>query len=106
MAVTSDGYSYSELKKYTEYITKELNSINGIAQVTQFGKPTDAIEIIIDRDKVNSMGLNTKLIATSLISENLITGGGTIDYGSLRVNLKLNNKIDHYRKIRKPNYIF
>lgn len=99
LAVTSDGYSYSELKKYTEYITKELNSINGIAQVTQFGKPTDAIKIIIDRDKVNSMGLNTKLIATSLISENLITGGGTIDYGSLRVNLKLNNKINSTEKL-------
>ena len=99
LAVTSDGYSYSELKKYTEYITKELNSINGIAQVTQFGKPTDAIEIIIDRDKVNSMGINTKLIATSLISENLITGGGTIDYGSLRVNLKLNNKINSTEKL-------
>lgn len=99
LAVTSDGYSYSELKKYTEYITKELNSINGIAQVTQFGKPTDAIEIIIDRDKINSMGLNTKLIATSLISENLITGGGTIDYGSLRVNLKLNNKINSTEKL-------
>ena len=99
LAVTSDGYSYSELKKYTEYITKELNSINGIAQVTQFGKPTDAIEIIIDRDKVNSMGLNTKLIATSLISENLITGGGTIDYGSLCVNLKLNNKINSTEKL-------
>ena len=99
LAVTSDGYSYSELKKYTEYITKELNSINGIAQVTQFGKPTDAIEIIIDRDKVNSMGLNTKLIATSLISENLITGGGIIDYGSLRVNLKLNNKINSTEKL-------
>ena len=99
LAVTSDGYSYSELKKYTEYITKELNSINGIAQVTQFGKPTDAIEIIIDRDKVNSMGLNTKLIATSLISENLITGGRTIDYGSLRVNLKLNNKINSTEKL-------
>ena len=99
LAVTSDGYSYSELKKYTEYITKELNSINGIAQVTQFGKPTDAIEIIIDRDKVNSMGLNTKLIATSLISENLITGGGTIDYGSLHVNLKLNNKINSTEKL-------
>ena len=45
------------------------------------------------------MGLNTKLIATSLISENLITGGGTIDYGSLRVNLKLNNKINSTEKL-------
>ena len=99
LAVTSDGYSYSELKKYTDYITRELNSINGVAQVAQFGKPIDAVEIIMDRDKINSMGLNTKVIATSLLTENLITGGGTIDYGSLRVNLKLNNKINSVEKL-------
>lgn len=92
-AVTSDGYSYSELKKYTEYITKELNSLDGIVQVSEFGKPTDAIEVIIDREKINSMGINTKMIAASLLSENFITGGGAIDFGDLRVNLKLNNEI-------------
>ncbi|NME35301.1 MULTISPECIES: efflux RND transporter permease subunit [Fusobacterium] len=99
LAVTSDGYSYSELRKYTDYITKELNSINGIAQVTQFGKLTDAIEVIIDREKINSMGLSPKLIATSLLSENIITGGGTIDYGNLRVNLRLNNKVNTIEKL-------
>ncbi|MCI6152160.1 efflux RND transporter permease subunit [Fusobacterium perfoetens] len=99
LAVTSDGYSYSELRKYTDYITKELNSINGVAQVTQFGKLTDAIEVIIDREKINSMGISPKLIATSLLSENIITGGGTIDYGDLRVNLRLNNKVNTVEKL-------
>ncbi|WP_051532622.1 efflux RND transporter permease subunit [Fusobacterium perfoetens] len=93
LAVTSDGYTYSELKRYTEYITKELNSIKGIAQVAQFGKPTDAIEVIIDREKINSMGISDKSISLALLSQNLITGGGTIDYGDLRVNLRLNNEI-------------
>lgn len=93
LAVTSDGYSYSELKKYTEYITKELNSISGINQVTEFGKVSDAIEVIIDREKLNAMGLNTKIIATSLLSENLISGGGVVDYGDLRVPIRFNNDL-------------
>lgn len=93
LAVTSDGYSYSELKKYTEYITKELNSISGITQVAEFGKVNEAVEVIIDREKISKMGLNTKFIATSLLSENLISGGGTIDYGNLRVPIRFNNEI-------------
>lgn len=93
LAVTSDGYSYSELKKYTEYITKELNSISGINQVAEFGKVSDAIEVIIDREKLNAMGLNTKIIATSLLSENLISGGGVVDYGDLRVPIRFNNNL-------------
>lgn len=93
LAVTSDGYTHSELQKYTEYITKELNSISGITQVAIFGKTSDAINVIIDREKINSMGLNTKLIATTLLSENLISGGGVVDYGNLRVPIRLNNEV-------------
>lgn len=39
------------------------------------------------------MGLNTKLIATTLLSENLISGGGVVDYGNLRVPIRFNNDI-------------
>lgn len=100
LAVTSDGYSYSELSKYTDYILKELNSINGIAQTAEFGKQSDAVEVIIDREKINSMGLSTKLIAASLLTENLISGGGNIDYGSYRVNLRLNNDINNMEALK------
>lgn len=93
LAVTSDGYTHSELQKYTEYITKELNSLSGINQVAIFGKTSDAINVIIDREKISSMGLNTKIIATTLLSENLISGGGVIDYGDLRVPIRFNNDI-------------
>ena len=99
LAVTSDGYSYSELSKYTDYILKELNSINGI-QTAEFGKQSDAVEVIIDREKINSMGLSTKLIAASLFTENLISGGGNIDYGSYRVNLRLNNDINSMEALK------
>ena len=100
LAVTSDGYTYSELSKYTDYILKELNSINGIAQTSEFGKQSEAVEVIIDREKINAMGLSTKLIAASFMSENLISGGGAIDYGSYRVNLNLNNGVDNIDELK------
>ncbi len=100
LAVTSDGYSYSELSKYSDYILKEFNSINGVAQTSMFGKQTDAVEVIIDREKINSLGISTKLIASSFIAENLISGGGTADYGNLRVNINLNNEIKNMEDLK------
>lgn len=99
-AITSDGYSYSELSKYTDYIEKELHSIPGIAKTNIFGDPKETMEILIDRSKINSMGISTKTIALSLLSENLITGGGSIDYGNLVVNIKYNNEINTVEKLK------
>lgn len=93
LAVTSDGYSYSELSKYTDYILKDLSSIQGIAQNVEFGKQEETIEVIINREKASSLGLSPKFIATSLFAENMIVGGGAVDYGDYRVNINLNNEI-------------
>lgn len=65
-----------------------------------FGKQTDAVEVIIDREKINSLGISTKLIASSFIAENLISGGGTADYGNLRVNINLNNEIKNMEDLK------
>ncbi|MDP0507160.1 MAG: efflux RND transporter permease subunit [Fusobacterium sp. JB019] len=100
LAVTSDGYSYSELSKYTKYIEKELQSIPGVSKTSIFGNPKENVEILIDRNKINSMGISTKAIAMSLFSQNLITGGGNIDYGNLIVNLKFNNEIKTMEKLK------
>lgn len=100
LAVTSDGYSYSELEKYSNYILKSLSSIKGIAQTMEFGKQNETVDIIVDRDKINSLGLSAKFIATTLFSENFISGGGAIDYGTYRVNLNLNNQIKTIEELK------
>ncbi|MGB0404639.1 MAG: efflux RND transporter permease subunit [Fusobacterium sp.] len=100
LAVTSDGYSYSELSKYTKYIEKELQYIPGVSKTSIFGNPKENVEVLIDRNKINSMGISTKAIAISLFSQNLITGGGNIDYGNLIVNLKFNNEIKTMEKLK------
>lgn len=100
LAVTADeSFDLVTLKKYTEYVTKTMNAIDGITQVAEFGKVTEAINIELDKEKVSAMGLNPKLIASSLIFNNLVTGAGKAEYGSLQVQLRLTNKIDTLEKL-------
>lgn len=100
LAVTADEtFSVQELKKYTEYVTKTLNAVDGIAQVQEFGKADDALIVELDKEKVHAMGLNPKMIAASLLFDNFITGASAVNFGELRIPLRLTNKIDSKEKL-------
>lgn len=100
LAVTADeSFSLQELKKYTEYVTKTLNAVDGIAQVSEFGKVEEALIIRLDKEKVHAMGLNPKIIASSLFTDNLISGASSVNFGELRIPLRLTNKIDSKEKL-------
>lgn len=102
LAVTADdSYSLQELKKYTEYVTKILNAVDGVAQVSEFGKVENALIVELDKEKVHAMGLNPKTIVASLFLDNLITGASSVDFGNLRIPLRLTNKIDTKEKLEE-----
>ncbi len=100
LAVTADDtFSLQELKKYTEFVTKTLNAVDGVAQVSEFGKVENALIVELDKEKVHAMGLNPKTIVASLFLDNLITGASSVDFGNLRIPLRLTNKIDTKEKL-------
>ena len=100
LAVTADGsFTLQELKKYTEFVTKTLNAVDGVAQVSEFGKVENALIVQLDKEKINAMGLNPKTIVASLFLDNLITGASSVSFGDLRIPLRLTNKIDTKEKL-------
>ena len=102
LAVTADdSFSLQELKKYTEFVTKTLNAVDGVAQVSEFGKVGNALIVELDKEKVHAMGLNPKTIVASLFLDNLITGASSVDFGNLRIPLRLTNKIDTKEKLEE-----
>ena len=99
-AVTAEKeYSLSELRKYTEFALKTLNRIDGVAQVAEFGKVKDAFIIELDKERVHAMGLNPRVIVTSLLTDNFLTGAGAVNYGDLRISLRLNNEVNSLEKL-------
>ena len=102
LAVTADeSFTLQELKKYTEFVTKTLNAVDGVAQVSEFGKVENALIVQLDKEKVNAMGLNPKTIVASLFLDNLITGASSVNFGDLRIPLRLTNKIDTKEKLEE-----
>ena len=92
LAVTSDGYSKKELDKYVSYIRRELQSIHGVSKTTVVGKNESAIEVVIDRNKMATYGLNDKMIMASFIGQALPAYTPSLNQGSQYIRVNIENK--------------
>ncbi len=92
LAVTSDGYSKKELEKYTKYIKRELQSLHGVSKSTLVGKNESAIEVVINRDKMATYGLNDKMIMAAFIGQALPAYTPSVDQGSQALRVSIDNR--------------
>ena len=97
-AVTSEGYSKEELNRYVKYIKRELHSIPEVSKTTIYGKVDSAVEVVIDREKINALGINEKLILASFISQNLPAYSNSIEHGDMKIRVDINEAFNSYRK--------
>ena len=98
-AVTADGYSHKELVKYSEYIEKELLSINGVRRSQIFGKQTEAIDVIFSPEKLAGLNINPMMIAMAMQNEAAIVNPGSIVTGKESIRVGVGNKINTIEEI-------
>ena len=100
-AITSDGFSYSELENYSDIIKKELSSIQGVSKVEEFGKQKKAIYLEVDKARLINLGINPKIISAAIVSENLISGGASLNSDGDRITISFNNDMDSLKKLEE-----
>ena len=98
-AVTAEGYSHKELVKYSEYIEKELLSINGVRRSQIFGKQTEAIDVIFSPEKLAGLNINPMMIAMAMQNEAAIVNPGSIVTGKESIRVGVGNKINTIEEI-------
>lgn len=81
-AITSEGFSKEELYNYVKDIRKELEKTDGIAKTTLFGNSDAVIEVLVDRNKIASLGINEKMIALAFTSQNIPAYANSILHGN------------------------
>ena len=98
-AVTAEGYSHKELIKYTEYIERELLSVNGVRRSQVFGEETEAIDVVFSSEKLAGLNINPMLIAAAMQNETAIINPGSITTGTEMVRVGVGSKITTLEEI-------
>ncbi len=100
LGIKSDGFTYKELDRYAKYIKKELNSIDGVSKSELYGIQEEVLYLDIDKEKLATMNLNPKMIATVLMRQNLVSAGAIENFGSKQLNLNLNSQVNTIDKLK------
>lgn len=87
LAVTGEGYSSAELRRYVEFLRRELLLVPGVKSVALFGEQREVVFLEISRPRLAQLGLNEETIYHQLQERNIAADGGRIRVGDQHIPL-------------------
>jgi multidrug efflux pump subunit AcrB len=87
LAVTGDGYTQAELRRYVEFLRRELLLVPGVKSVALFGEQREVVFLEISRQRLAQLGLNEEVIYGKLQERNIAADGGRIRVGDQHIPL-------------------
>jgi len=100
LAVTNDGYAYHEFQDYVDELKTELQLIDGVKRIEEFGKRTEVINVTFDNEYFASLGINPLMIFQAFNDQGVIVNPGTFVSGSERIRISIGNKFQTIDEIR------
>lgn len=87
LAVTSDGFSYSELENYTKEIQKELSIVPGVARVDLWGVQQKRIYLDISNTQLSQLEITLADLERTLKLQNQVVNAGHVNYQLQRMRI-------------------
>ena len=93
-AVTGEGYTLPELHQYSKDLQRELVLVDGVSKVVLTGVQDEVIYVEYAPARLTKMGISTSQIASVLEGQNLVTPGGSLRAGEVRLTVRATNAVD------------
>ncbi len=88
LALTGEGFSYTELQDYAEDIQDELLRLADAAKVEIHGEQEERIFVEYDNARLAELGLSPSQLSQSLSTRNIVSTGGAFNLDSERISLE------------------
>ena len=100
VGLTSDGYSYAEMKEYADDIKDALIKIPDAAKVEMGGQQEERIFVEFDNTRLKEYGLSASKLQQSIASTNILNSGGQVNLGDERIILEPTGNFNSVDDIR------
>src|SRR5262249_5625263 len=81
LAITGEGFSYPELRRYAEFLRRELVQVQDVQKVELFGEQPEGVFLEISRQRLAPLGTNEDEIYRLLQAKNAAADGGRVRVG-------------------------
>ncbi len=99
MAITGDGFGYSELEDYAENIRKELRVVPGVARVEFWGIQDQRVYIETSETQLTQLGLTAEDLTRTLQVQNKVVDAGRVDLQDKRFRVAPTGEFDSPEQI-------
>lgn len=99
-ALTSDGFTYAQMRDYAERIKLELLRVANVAKVDLIGRQDEKIYIEISNAKLATLGVSFAQVQQVLQSQNAITASGSFETATDRIYMRPSGAFDSVEAIR------
>ena len=82
LAITGEGFSYPELRRYTEFLRRELQTVKDVKKVELFAEQQEMVFLEISRHRLAQLGINEDQIYAQLQAKNVVADGGRVRVGT------------------------
>ncbi len=87
LAITGDGYSFPELRRYAEFLRRELLLVQNVKKVELFAAQQEVVFLEISRQRLAQLGLNEEQIYSHLQARNIAADGAQVRVGDQHITL-------------------
>jgi multidrug efflux pump subunit AcrB len=81
LAITGDGYTYPQLRRYAEFLRRELSRVDYVQKVELFAEQDEQVFLEISRWRLARLGINEDRIYDLLKAKNVAADGGRVRVG-------------------------
>jgi multidrug efflux pump len=99
-ALTSDGFTYEEMRDRAEKIRRILLGIKSVRKVELIGVQPEKIYIEMESSKLAQLGIDPTIIVNTVSMQNSITPSGMIETASDNVYLRVTGMFEDVEDIR------
>ena len=100
-ALTGDGFSYADLKKYADRIRSELLRVPDVAKVEFFGEQDEKVYIELSNTRLATLGVDAATIVNALATQNAIAPAGAFETPSDKIYLRTTGDFDSVDAVRE-----
>jgi multidrug efflux pump subunit AcrB len=81
LAISGEGFTYPELRRYAEFLRRELSLVDNVKQVELFAAQQEQVFLEISRLRLARLGINEDQIYRLLQAKNVAADGGRVQVG-------------------------
>src|SRR5215510_11309245 len=85
LAISGDGYSSAELRRYAQFLRRELLLVKDVKKVELFAPQEEVVFLDLSRQRLAQLGINEQEIYSKLQDRNVAADGGRIRVGDEHV---------------------